>query len=178
MPHQQCCPGTRQISEWSNNSYCIYHPFKFSWDLVTRCLTVKWIDILMTLSRSDMFTSFSLLAAIVGTTNIIFANFCRATATHLEIKHSSMKSIDYLWADFTFAPSQWKTALQSNAVSHWLGANLESALLSILRSEQNGQNFAHNIFKSVDEMISFRMAAMACGLLRDHMAPWQLCLSI
>ena len=27
-----------------------------------------------------------------------------------------------------FAPSQWETPLQSNAVSHWLGANLESAL--------------------------------------------------
>ena len=26
------------------------------------------------------------------------------------------------------APSQWETSLQSNAVSHWLGANLESAL--------------------------------------------------
>ena len=25
-------------------------------------------------------------------------------------------------------PSQWETSLQSNAVSHWLGANLESAL--------------------------------------------------
>ena len=25
-----------------------------------------------------------------------------------------------------FAPSQWETSLQSNAVSHWLGANLES----------------------------------------------------
>ena len=27
------------------------------------------------------------------------------------------------------APSQWETFLQSNAVSHWLGANLEPALL-------------------------------------------------
>ena len=27
-----------------------------------------------------------------------------------------------------FAPSQWKTSLQSNTVSHWLSANLESAL--------------------------------------------------
>ena len=27
-----------------------------------------------------------------------------------------------------FAPSQWETSLQSNAVSHWLGANIESAL--------------------------------------------------
>ena len=28
-----------------------------------------------------------------------------------------------------FTPSQWETSLQSNAVSHWLGANLESALI-------------------------------------------------
>ena len=33
-------------------------------------------------------------------------------------------------ADSRFAPSQWETSLQSNAVSHWLGANLESALMS------------------------------------------------
>ena len=32
-------------------------------------------------------------------------------------------------ADSRFAPSQWETLLQSNAVSHWLGANLESALM-------------------------------------------------
>ena len=31
-------------------------------------------------------------------------------------------------ADSRFAPSQWETSLQSNAVSHWLGVNLESAL--------------------------------------------------
>ena len=31
-------------------------------------------------------------------------------------------------ADSRLAPSQWETLLQSNAASHWLGANLESAL--------------------------------------------------
>ena len=31
-------------------------------------------------------------------------------------------------ADSRLAPSQWETSLQSNAVSHWLGANLETAL--------------------------------------------------
>ena len=31
-------------------------------------------------------------------------------------------------ADSRFAPSQWKMALLCNNVSHWLGANLESAL--------------------------------------------------
>ena len=35
----------------------------------------------------------------------------------------------YSRADSRFAPSQWETSLQSNAVSHWLGVNLESALL-------------------------------------------------
>ena len=30
--------------------------------------------------------------------------------------------------DSRFAPSQWETALLCNAVSHWLGASLESAL--------------------------------------------------
>ena len=34
--------------------------------------------------------------------------------------------------DFRFAPSQWKTSLQSNAVCHWLGANLESAQHAII----------------------------------------------
>ena len=31
-------------------------------------------------------------------------------------------------ADSRFAPSQWETPLQSNAVSQWLGASLESSL--------------------------------------------------
>ena len=31
-------------------------------------------------------------------------------------------------ADSSFVPSQWETALLCNDISHWLGANLESAL--------------------------------------------------
>ena len=34
----------------------------------------------------------------------------------------------YVRADSKLAPSQWKTSLQRNAVSHWLSANLEPAL--------------------------------------------------
>ena len=37
-------------------------------------------------------------------------------------------------ADSRFAPSQWETALLCNDVSHWLGANLESALKCKLMS--------------------------------------------
>ena len=34
----------------------------------------------------------------------------------------------HIRANARSSPSQWETSLQSNAVSHWLGANLESAL--------------------------------------------------
>ena len=39
-------------------------------------------------------------------------------------------------ADSRRAPGQWETSLQSNAVSHWLGANLESALDVRCRTSQ------------------------------------------
>ena len=35
---------------------------------------------------------------------------------------------DYCRADSRFVSSQWEMALQSNAISHWLGASLELAL--------------------------------------------------
>ena len=41
----------------------------------------------------------------------------------LKIKHH------YCRTDLRLVPSHWETLLQSSAVSHWLGANLESALL-------------------------------------------------
>ena len=39
-----------------------------------------------------------------------------------------MKIICIYRADSRYAPSQWETVLLCNDVSHWLGANLESAL--------------------------------------------------
>ena len=41
-------------------------------------------------------------------------------------------TIIYCRADSRLAPRQWDTLLQSKAVSHWLGANLESALCCII----------------------------------------------
>ena len=42
---------------------------------------------------------------------------------------------DIFGADSRFAPTQWETSLQSNAVYHWLGANLESALYIYICSQ-------------------------------------------
>ena len=50
-------------------------------------------------------------------------------------------------ADSRFAPSQWETALLCNDVSHWLGANLESALCEWY--QQNGRHFTDDIFKHI-----------------------------
>ena len=38
--------------------------------------------------------------------------------------------------DSRLAPSQWETALQSNAVSHWLGVNLEAAMTLYLTCQE------------------------------------------
>ena len=52
--------------------------------------------------------------------------------THmLSITHNVLLHY-YNRADSRFAPSQWEMSLQSNAVSHWLCANLESALLQYI----------------------------------------------
>ena len=53
----------------------------------------------------------------------------------------SLDCIIHSWTcrtDSRFAPSQWETALLCNDVSHWLGANLESALPSVTSHERHG----------------------------------------
>ena len=57
-------------------------------------------------------------------------------------------------ADSRFAPSQWETALLCNDVSHWLGANIESAL-----------RWHHPIMTMINES-----SASKCQL---GMSPWR-----
>ena len=52
-----------------------------------------------------------------------------ATGQHPRYTSCWTPMIIYVFrADSRFAPSKWEKSLQSNAVSHWLGASLESAL--------------------------------------------------
>ena len=46
-------------------------------------------------------------------------------------------------------PSQWEMSLQSNAVSHWLGANLESALTVCLYEVHYCRNSQDPLFDYV-----------------------------
>ena len=56
-------------------------------------------------------------------------NRCLQNISHFE--QAAMKWRVINRADSRFAPSQWETLLQSNTVSHWLGTNLESALVNL-----------------------------------------------
>ena len=62
---------------------------------------------------------------------LFFIQFHYHTITLLQNTHNRNR------ADSRLAPSQWETSLQSNAVSHWLGTNLESAL-RYPRNTRNG----------------------------------------
>ena len=57
----------------------------------------------------------------------------QAAIFHLHKFMVRLPEWNYVWprADSRFAPSQWETVLLCNDVSHWLGANVGSALLAI-----------------------------------------------
>ena len=63
----------------------------------------------------------------------------------------SWKQLFHCRIDSRFVPNHWETSLQSNAVSHWLGANLHSTLncttFDTLKPDQNGCHFIDGIFK-------------------------------
>ena len=54
---------------------------------------------------------------------------CKRTCVYeISVTDGFRMVFPYGRVDFRLASNQWETSLQSNAVSHWLGANLESAL--------------------------------------------------
>ena len=67
-----------------------------------------------------------------------------------------IKAIKHYRADSRLAPSQWETALQCNAVSHWPGANLDSALHNVWESVGGPQSiYLHlrSIFSQLPSMV-------------------------
>ena len=79
---------------------------------------------------------------------------------------TAKSKMDFLWiwiicrADSKFAPSQWETSLQSNDVSHWLGTNLESALIC----EKLLQLWNRSIVCVFDKWIQFQV--VPCSLYK------------
>ena len=82
-------------------------------------------------------------------------------------------------ADSRLMPGQWETALQSNAVSHWLGTNLESSSLQI--SEPFGLPDDYTALHEANKNSHFPKLAMSLdgqiGILSciSWICNWQLC---
>ena len=64
-----------------------------------------------------------------------------------------------------FAPRQWETPLQSNTVSHWLGANLESVLLNVAgqncKVTRRAATYLGNLAHAADDKPCLAWANMA-----------------
>ena len=52
----------------------------------------------------------------------------------------------YIRADSRFVPNQWEMLLQSNGISHWLGTNLEYALLYVFYINSRKKLFCNESF--------------------------------
>ena len=59
-------------------------------------------------------------------------------------------------ADSRLALSQWETSLQCNAVSHWLGANLESVLITMLKYFPDDWGLPYSVYSKVFLWVSMR----------------------
>ena len=121
----------------------------------------------------------------LGVTTILLNLFVLQTQVPVCIQQFPLKNTDpnnhwYIvsWiyrTDSRLAPSQWETSLQCNAVSHWLGANLESAL-DICRSSSCNISvmiffylfFFCQLSFSPDYLRSIMMSS-PCGLSGGHL---------
>ena len=70
-------------------------------------------------------------------------------------------------ADSRFSPSQWETSLQSNAVSHWLGANQESALKCSPINMHLHSNFNVDRFSGTQINLRSQWHCYACDATHD-----------
>ena len=69
------------------------------------------------------------IGVFFGITHLLSLPWDRITRLTFQVWESILNIYK---ADSRFAPGQWETSLQSNAVSHWLGANLKLALIYML----------------------------------------------
>ena len=70
------------------------------------------------------------------------------------------------WPDSRFAPSKWETSLQTNAISHWLGANLESALIVSLSTAASHHVVTHVTPAVAPPRVTWDSARQPCNGVR------------
>ena len=70
-------------------------------------------------------------------------------------KYTDRRETYIIRADSRSPPSQWEMSLQSNAVSHWLGANLESAMYHALHKQTSPWSTCFYTLRSRTKRSSF-----------------------
>ena len=112
--------------------YLLQYIFIFVKSIIWRTHTkssknfIHW-DYMMVLSSIKMFTTRGFWGNIL---------LCFVWPMPFNIYKDLNKMADILhFADSSFAPSQWETALLCNDVSHWLSANLETTLYIYMQND-------------------------------------------
>ena len=91
------------------------------------------------------FSAYTLPYTSTGNGNGLVPNRWQAITYTPDEDPDAFNAIHAHRADSRFAPSQWETSLQSNAVSHWLGTNLESVLTHVAGGQISpGLNISKN----------------------------------
>ena len=149
--------STKQIRKWSSNSirYQVFLVLLYDTECHIPCF-LQWKYIRICLCNMAM--NKPQKADVISRINLFrkkCTNIKLITASNFKIP----ANLYTLSVDFRFAPSQWETSLQNNAVSHWLGANLKSAMhpgdLSPTLAWDHGSyvfiEMLHNIFSAIKD---------------------------
>ena len=115
-----CRPGNKQLSEPKMVSLPT-HICRTRPQLVKQMYFLLMHRCTIHVARITSMSSMSM--AMILLVKLLYSIQCRRWYAHTYLM------LAYCMSDSRFATSQWETSLQSKAVSHWLGANLESALL-------------------------------------------------
>ena len=91
-------------------------------------MTSSWLPVMLPLWYHSC-SMFSFYIDVVMTLSVLNLHDLLAILSHTSCFLSCWTALWSGRADSRFAPSQWEMSLQSNAISHWLGTNLESAPL-------------------------------------------------
>ena len=121
-------PLLRYVTENDNKIIAPKNHMASVWYILTR-YNLKFLDTLIRATGNDIVTgAFGAISAMLH-----WHSRCRCYREHYDLFSLSIAGSDasVYRADSRLAPIQRETSLQSNAVPHWLGANLESALVYI-----------------------------------------------
>ena len=128
---------TPLLAHWSYIFLALTHRY----DIVHHFSPLRWCRSFKSFLMEDIYHTWSVPCLLMachtrshGISSYGIDQICPEYSGHGTQRVNSLRlsvRVMQIRADSRFVPSQWQTALLCNDVSHWLGASLESALISI-----------------------------------------------